>query len=143
METEVTFLSKQEGQTWPGGLAPGYLKAWTMTVPKRMKRAEKMRDSRGIISRLEAKAAVSPQPRDLAFSHEPTTARIWLSADSGEKGPKPHFSHTKKQEHKTGCFEGEEVGGGFRLCLIHSVREDTGSNSRTDTEGLVATDSRE
>lgn len=38
----------------------GYLKAWTMTVPKRMKRAEKMRDSRGIISRLEAKAAVSP-----------------------------------------------------------------------------------
>ena len=27
------------------------LKAWTMTVPKRMKRAEKMRDSRGIISR--------------------------------------------------------------------------------------------
>ena len=35
------------------------------------------------------------------------------------------------------------MGGGFRLCLIHSVREDIGSNSRTDTEGLVATDSRE
>lgn len=44
-----------------------HLKAWTMTVPKRMKRAEKMRDSSGIISRLEAKAAVSPYPLDLGF----------------------------------------------------------------------------
>ena len=97
METEVTFLSKQEGQTWPGGLAPGYLKAWTMTVPKRMKRAEKMRDSRGIISRLEAKAAVSPQPRDLAFSHEPTTSGSGFQLTQEKKVPN-HTSLTPRNK---------------------------------------------
>lgn len=52
-------ISPQRAQTKDPDLRhamsrPGtYLKAWTMTVPKRMKRAEKIRDSRGIISRLE------------------------------------------------------------------------------------------
>lgn len=37
------------------GLWPAHLKAWMMTVPKRMKRAEKMSDRMGIISRLEGR----------------------------------------------------------------------------------------
>jgi hypothetical protein len=89
-----------------------------MTVPKRMKRAEKMRDSRGIISRLEAKAAVSPQPRDLAFSHEPTTARIWLSAMS----PQPRdlaFSH-----------EPTTSGSGFQLTQEKKVPNHTSLTPR-------------
>lgn len=57
-----SFTKKEDKQ--PGGLGlplrshagkpqRTYLKAWTMTVPKRMKRAEKTRDRRGIISRLK------------------------------------------------------------------------------------------
>lgn len=69
-----------------------HLKAWTMTVPKRMKRAEKMRDSSGIISRLEAEAAVSPHPLD------------WGFGCLRRKSPKPNALHTQKYDHKTGCF---------------------------------------
>lgn len=66
-----SFLNKKDINDMVGPWA--HLKAWTMTVPKRMKRAENMRDSSGIISRLEAKAAVS--------SH---------LLGSGGKWPRPH-----------------------------------------------------
>lgn len=38
-----------------------HLKAWMMTVPKRMKRAEKISDRMGIISRLDTKDTIITQ----------------------------------------------------------------------------------
>lgn len=38
-----------------------HLKAWMTTVPNRMNKAEKMRDSRGIISRLRGREGVTPE----------------------------------------------------------------------------------
>lgn len=73
--------------TWQVG-HQAHLKAWTMTVPNRMKRAEKMRDSKGIISRLEAKAVLATAagirlsewekvPTKL-LSHQETRSQDWL-----------------------------------------------------------------
>lgn len=63
------FLNKKGMNDWQAS-PRAHLKAWTMTVPKRMKRAEKMRESSGIISRLGAKAAVSHTCWGLRLSQE-------------------------------------------------------------------------
>lgn len=50
-------ISQTKTRWWPPDL-----KAWMMTVPKRMKRAEKISDRMGIISRLEERKYVSVTP---------------------------------------------------------------------------------